>query len=52
MKFYTEHYVEWIKKYIIYYKMANEVKSIVELVACSAVIKQSCSLTFPPYCFK
>lgn len=52
MKFYTEHYVEWMKKYIIYYKMANEVKSIVELVACSTVIKQPCSLAFLPYYFK
>lgn len=40
MKFYTEHYVAWMKKYIIYYKMADERKSIVESVACSAVIKQ------------
>lgn len=52
MKLYTEHYVEWMKKYIIYSKMANEIKSIVELVACSVVIKQSCSLTFLPYYFK
>lgn len=52
MKLYTEHYADWMKKYIMYYKMVNEIKSIVELVACSVVIKQPCSLTFLPYCFK
>lgn len=46
MKLYTEHCVEWMKKYIIYYKMANEVRSIVELVACSTVIKQPAHLLF------
>lgn len=43
-EFYTEHSVGRLEKRIIYYETASEVKSIVELVQCSPVIKQSSPL--------